>query len=49
MKILIAGDQGQVGHELSRLLKLTDHEVVSYNRASLDVCDYKKIGEIDNY
>jgi dTDP-4-dehydrorhamnose reductase len=48
MKILIAGDQGQVGHELSRLLKLTDHEVVSYNRASLDVCDYKKIYEVFN-
>ena len=48
MKILITGNQGQVGHELSRLLKRTNHEVFSYNRDSLDVCDKEKICEVFN-
>lgn len=48
MKILITGNQGQVGHELSRLLKRTNHEVFSYNRDSLDICDQEKICEVFN-
>lgn len=46
MKILIAGDRGQVGHELSRLYALTNHQMVYYNRTSLDVCDFKQVKDV---
>lgn len=45
MKILITGGKGQLAAELENVLQ-SDHEVVGFSHAQLDVADYAKVQEI---
>lgn len=41
MKILITGASGMLGHDLQDVLK--DHELITTNSKTLDICDEKKV------
>jgi dTDP-4-dehydrorhamnose reductase len=43
MRVLIFGKDGQVGRELMRLAPRYKLEIIGYNRAQLDVTDFKKL------
>lgn len=46
MKILITGVNGQLGYELSRVLKEDNHEIIETNREIMDITDFLRVRQV---
>ena len=46
MKILITGVNGQLGYDLSRVLRDDNHEIVGTTREIMDITDFTKVREV---
>ena len=48
MRILITGVNGQLGYELSRVLRDDNHEIIGTTRKIMDITDFTKVREFIN-
>ena len=48
MKILITGVNGQLGYDLSRVLRDDNHEIIGTTREIMDITDFTKVREVIN-
>lgn len=48
MKILITGVNGQLGYDLSRVLRDDNHEIIGTTRKIMDITDFTKVREFIN-
>ena len=46
MRILITGVNGQLGYELSRVLRDDNHEIIGTTREIMDITDFTKVREV---
>ena len=46
MKILITGVNGQLGYDLSRVLRDDNHEIIGTTREIMDITDFTKVREV---